>query len=684
MAEKLWWQKQMRIIQYNLQSKDAPLMDCAKIAEETREMGGNVVVMNVAGGGVAWYPTEVPFHYVNEWLPKDRDILREIIEECHKRDIKVIGRIEFGSLEEETFYQKPQWAARGADGAPKPLGNDRPGMWRRLYATCPNSGFMREEVGLKMFGEAFAKYDLDGAFWMGGFGSPCWCDTCKKKYAERYGQPMPNEADKFAPDWLSSVGGETSAMFLALMQSIDPNKPFIRYYFPFDLDMGLSFKLKADNLEKNSKEGNVLCTEAQDILSLGAARLPEWSTPALRMKMGKTVKNYAPPIGIIHTSPGMDWRHASMPKAEFLYWASQVPANGGSYWTTFTGFADTIADKRMLKTIGELNRMTERVVDEMDGAESYAQVLLLSDAGLYVQGWAEALLCSHIEFDMLAHYQFSYERIKDYKVVIAPKHFQYPQGAKEILDQFLNDGGRLIVEGTSHQDLQAVADLLGVKSPVVGSEEQVSAYMRIEAPGQFLQQQVGETGFIPLRGKTGFCEALPGTQTLVTWVPSFSPVEFAGRPPERASLPAAHTDVPLCTLREYGAGKVLFLAYEPSRLIREYGMQDFYSMIDGYVRLMLGEEQQVFVDSPRRVLVSLFRKGSTTLVHLINGIGQRPLQETIPCFGLKLRFKLAGQKVKAVTGRIEPGEIRWTADNDLLTVDVARLDVWNMLKIELE
>jgi len=128
---------------------------------------------------------------------------------------------------------------------------------------------------------------------------------------------MPDEAAKFEPDWLASMGGETSAKYRALMESLDPNKPFIRYFFPFDLDIGLSFKLKADNLDKNSKEGNVLCTEAQDVLSLGVAKLPEWSTPALRMKMGKTIKNYAPPIGIIHTSPGMDWRHASMPRAEF-------------------------------------------------------------------------------------------------------------------------------------------------------------------------------------------------------------------------------------------------------------------------------------------------------------------------------------------------------------------------------
>jgi hypothetical protein len=154
-------------------------------------------------------------------------------------------------------------------------------------------------------------------------------------------------------------------------------------------------------------------------------------------------------------------------------------------------------------------------------------------------------------------------------------------------------------------------------------------------------------------------------------------------PPERASLPAAQTNVPLCTVREYGAGKVMFLAYEPSRLIREYGMQDFYSIINGYVQFMLGNDQQIIIDAPQRVMASIFRKGHKTLVHLINGIGQRPLQETIPCFDLKVKFKLDRQKVVSVQSKIEPGDIHYAVENDLLTVELTRLDIWNMLLIEL-
>ena len=77
-----WWRKHFRMIQYNLQVKDAPLMDPEQIAKDTEALNANVVVMNV-GGIYAWYPTKVPFHYLNEYFPEGRDLIKELIETMH-------------------------------------------------------------------------------------------------------------------------------------------------------------------------------------------------------------------------------------------------------------------------------------------------------------------------------------------------------------------------------------------------------------------------------------------------------------------------------------------------------------------------------------------------------------------------------------------------------------------------
>jgi hypothetical protein len=55
-------------------------------------------------------------------------ILKEIVDECHARDIKVLARATCSCMEEDVYYQKPQWAARRPDGSPVTLGDDRPGL----------------------------------------------------------------------------------------------------------------------------------------------------------------------------------------------------------------------------------------------------------------------------------------------------------------------------------------------------------------------------------------------------------------------------------------------------------------------------------------------------------------------------------------------------------------------------
>jgi hypothetical protein len=662
--------------------KDTPLMDAEKIARETEDMGGNAVVINVADS-VVWYRTALKYQKINPYLPQDRDILGELITEFHKRNIKVFARGAFMGFEEETYYQKPQWAKRNPDGSPVTLGNERPGEWFRLYAPCPNGGFIND-AGLNLALEAFTKYDLDGAFWLGGgtHRGACHCSHCKSLYRDLYGTEMPDDPSKLDPEWNYNESIKESINFYKSVMRVKPEIPFLHYFWSFDLDIGLGFTLRANNIDDIAKLGNTLCTEAQDVLSLGIKKLPEWNTPELRMKMGRTIEGLPPPVGIIHTCPGMDWRHTCINEAEFMYWASQIPANGGSYWTAFTGFVDTNADKRILKTIGKLNRMTAKIEDEMFGAQSDCQIMLLSDGGIFVQGWAEALMCAHLDFDMLAQYQLSYERITRYPLVIIPKDFKYPGDSKEIFEKYVLNGGNLIIEGTEEYSLRPVRNMLGVDGDIICSEDLESTYLRIEDSDAKIAEKIGECNIVPLRGKIGYSDAKIGVKVLATWIPPFAHAKIAGFPPERASLPVSHTDIPLCVVSDYGKGRVMFLPYEPSRLIREYGMLDMFTMIRSYAEYMLGDHQKISFSIPARVISTVFKKENKQMIHFVNGIGQRPLLETTPCFNLEVCVKLDGKKVKSVISKIAEIEVDYSVSEDTLKIHLKRLDVWDMLLVE--
>ncbi|MCU6792880.1 hypothetical protein OB236_12195 [Paenibacillus sp. WQ 127069] len=683
-SHRLWWQMPLRIIQFNLQLKDAPLMDAEKIACESEEMGANVITIN-AGGIAAWYPSKVKFHHVNEYMPDGRDILREILDACHARNIKVIARFDFAMAEDYIYHQNPQWFARKPDGSLISRGNDRPGLWRRLYLTCINNGFQNEEVGLAVINEILDNYnDVDGIFWNGGYSTPCWCGVCQEKYLKKYGKQIPEHASDFESDWLASCNTECTQKYWDLMRTKAPDKLFTRYYFPFKLDLGSNMTLPADNINERSKTGNMLCTEAQDVLSLGQKNLPEWSEPAIRMKMGRTIEGLPSPIGIIHTCPGMDWRHVGLPVPEFLYWSAQVKANGGAHWSTLTGFCDTIEDKRILDGVTQLNRMIKKVEDDMDEAKCVSQVLLLCDDGTYVQGWADGLLSNHIEFDMMAHYQFDLEKMKRYPVVVIPKGFAFPEEAGRLFEEYVAGGGHLVVEGTSGTELSPILHLLGVKGQVVCSEQMVATYQRIEPAGNVLRTRLGETNLVPLRGRIGLCVPKSDVEIYATWVPPFAPADSVGAPPERASLPAAQTQVPLCLISKFKNGKVMYLPYEPGRLFKEYGIDDFCLLIGAYIDIMLGEKKQLEVDAPHGVQISAFKKDNLYLLHFVNGVGQRPLKENIPCHNIKFSLKLeSNQQVKDVSARISGQVVSYEVSNGILTVKLAELGVWDMVRVEL-
>lgn len=675
MAEK-WWNKQLRIIQYNLQMKDTSKMDPEKIAAETAEMGADTVVINVADS-VVWYYTGVACQKINPYLPKDRDLLKELIDAFHCHGIRVWGRGAFMGFEEETYYQRPDWARRDPNGNPVTIGNERPGEWFRLYSPCPLGGFSYES-GNNVAREAFEKYDLDGAFWLKGSleSIGCFCSRCKSKYREIVGENMPADPKLLSPKWHTFHHERAKASMKAVLQ-VKPDMPYLHYYWPFDLDIGIGVTIPADNIDEMAEFGNTLCTEAQDVLSMGAAKLPYWNTPALRMKMGRTIKDFPPPVGIIHACPGMDWRHACMPEAEFLYWASQIPANGGSYWTTFTGFCDTITDKRIFRTVRKLNTMVSRMADDMDGAESDCDVLLLSDGGINVQGWAEALMTAHIDFDMLAAYQFTEDRIHDYKLLIFPNNFRFTDAKAKAVSDYVKCGGSVIIESVNDEMLKPVRNLIGLKDVLVASEELEASDVRLEDEAAF--ENLQECRLVPLRARIGFGQFEDGMKVLATWVPPFSAAKTAGFPPERASLPAEKTDIALALCRTVENGRVLFLPYEPGRLVKEYEMDDMFRMIEAYTNYML-PRRKVKTTAPKRVMTTVFKKDNLSLIHLVNGIGSRPLIETIPVYGIDFEIR-TDRKAADVASVIAGEKISFSQENTVLSIHLDKLDVWDMIRI---
>ena len=79
-----------------------------------------------------------------------------------------------------------------------------------------------------------------------------------------------------------------------------------------------------------------------------------------------------------------------------------------------------------------------------------------------------------------------------------------------------------------------------------------------------------------------------------------------------------------------------------------------------------------------------YENGSSLLIHLLNGIGQRPLMDNVEYHGAKFRVRLPeGREAERVELKLSGDTPLWKQEGDEVTVTVPKLSYWDMVKITL-
>lgn len=688
MPEVLWWHHPLRVVQYNLQVQDTPKMNPKKIAQDVSDLSANTLVIN-AGGIYAWYSSKIPYHHINEYLPQDFDLLGEIIKECHALDIRVVARFDFSKTDDFVYQQKPQWFVREPDLSPRIYGAERPGNWSLLYTTCLNAGYRNEEVAIPVLQEVIDRYPIDGIFFNAPNYEYCYCEACRRKYKKLYGKPLPT-ADNIAeynstyphrtlpadlePDFPGRCVRDNMEKIYGAVKAKAPDLPLILYY-----------GLRNENLDDRYATADMICTESQNVLSRGWRDIPPIGHPTIAMKLGSTVPGRPQPFGIIHSCPGMDWRHTGMPPAEYRFWMSQVTAAGGQIWHSLTGFNDTIRDKRILDAVRQIDVLSEKAQREMENAAPRSDLLLLWNSQKAAEDWAELLIENQLQFDILDHYQLTPERLSVYSGVILPNHYPLTEQHIRMLTGYVQNGGRLLLEGNTAEQLAPFAGIAGFTEEMSTGEYLTAAYGQFEPAGKELQEKDGLPPLFPYRGKTAYLSPEKGTSVLATLVPPFAPLHAVGAPPERASMLVDHTEIPLILLRDAGKGKVLTLPFPMSELAGDYRLGEHRTLARGLIETLLGDALSFKSVPVNGLQMAVYQREDALLVHLLNGIGQRPLMDTIPYHDASFSIRIPdGKKVKTVQMVLTESSVSYTQNGEWLHVTINRLDVWDMAVIALE
>ena len=78
------------------------------LLQDLENFSANTLLIN-AGGIMAFYPTELDFHYRNPFL-KNNNMLADVVRKCHEKGIKVIVRFDFSRIQESIFKRIPTGA----------------------------------------------------------------------------------------------------------------------------------------------------------------------------------------------------------------------------------------------------------------------------------------------------------------------------------------------------------------------------------------------------------------------------------------------------------------------------------------------------------------------------------------------------------------------------------------------
>ena len=173
--KKPWYNRVTRWGQINITENDPPRYDIPWWRRFWKETGTEGVIVN-AGGIVAYYPTNIPFHKRAAYL-QGRDLFGDICRAAHEDGLAVFARMDSNRAHEDFYQAHPNWFTLDATGKPYKAAD--------LYISCVNSPYYQEHIPaiLTEIAKAYQPEGFTDNSWSGlGRDSICYCEKCLKDF----------------------------------------------------------------------------------------------------------------------------------------------------------------------------------------------------------------------------------------------------------------------------------------------------------------------------------------------------------------------------------------------------------------------------------------------------------------------------------------------------------------------
>ncbi len=695
-----WYRRTLRWGQTNITEIDPERYDIGWWRQYWKRTETQGVIVN-AGGIVAYYPSQVPFHKQAEHL-RGRDLFGELCRAAHQEDLVVFARMDSNRAHEELYRAHPDWFAVNSAGEPHKAGE--------LFVTCVNSPYYEEHIPA-ILREIIERYRPEGFTdnsWSGlGRGSPCFCANCEKRFRERTGQGIPREKNWNDPLYRQWIQWN----YERRLQIWDLNNRVTKVAGGREcIWVGMNSGSIAGQCQ-SFRDYREICRRAEMIMLDHQAR----SDAAGFQQNGETGK-------LIHGLLGWDklipesmamyqagkptfWL-ASKPEPEARLWMLDGVAGGLQPWWHHVGAYHE--DRRMYHTAEPIYRWHKAHQEYLVNRRPVATVGVLwsqqhtdyygrDDAEALVElpwrGLTQALIRARIPY--LAVHADDFERDgSEFALLILPNLAAMSDEQVAAVRRFVERGGGLLATGQTSLFTEwgeprkdfALADLFGAHTttPPLASAEATGrrrasgtyhTYLRLspelrarrDGPHTANEPQsrgerhpvlrgFEETDLLPFGGLLEGLSVDKGAQVLLTFVPAF-PIY----PPETAWMREPKTDIPglvLSTMAQ--GGRVVFMPADIDRRFARDNLPDHGNLLANLVRWAAKDNLPLAVDGPGLLDCHLYRQPGRLILHLVNltnaGTWRQPVHELIPLGPLRVRVKvpqgLRGKSVQLlVSGR---------------------------------
>lgn len=679
-----WYKRVTRWGQTNITEKDPANYDIAWWRNHWKSTNTQGVIIN-AGGIVAYYPSNVPFHRQAQFLG-GRDLFGELCRAAHEDGVAVFARMDSNRAHEEFYKEHPGWFAIDGEGKPYKAGE--------LFITCVNSPYYNEHIPA-ILTEVSKLYNPEGFTdnsWSGlGRDSICYCENCKRSFHEKYGKEIPrvkNWDDQAYRQWIRWN-------YNRRLEIWDLNNKTTKAAGGADCIWSGMNSGSISGQSKSFRDYKEICKRA-DIIMLDSQARSDSSGFQQNADIGKTIhgllgwNKLVPESMAMYQAGRPTFRLSAKPVPEARMWMFEGIAGGIQPWWHYVGASHE--DRRIYLTGGDvfnwhkkneeylINRIpyaTVGVVWSQQNFDFYGQDEAEVMVELPWRGITQALVRARIPY-IPVHADHIDREAGKLALLVLPNLGVMSDEQIESVRRFVNAGGGVIASGESSLYNEsgdrrpdfALGDLFGAHvedktktdskySVRKRSGETFHTYLRlnpelrkkVNGPNTGLEPDISgerhevlkgfnETDIISYGGMLESIRTDAGTKVLMTYIPPF-PIY----PPETAWMREPVTDIPgliLNTLAD--KGRIAFMPADIDRQFGRYNLPDHGTLLANLVSWASKGDIPITVECAGLLDCNIYKQSGRLILHIVNltssGTWRQPVDEFIPVGPVKVRLKL--------------------------------------------